>query len=92
VQHAPRRAEGTSRSLRHLSERAVIPASSLLAGYGPGAAGVVASRTDATRAPRGWRVGGGNPGGCAPGGLGWFQYAWTAGRCGDEWRSVDEMR
>jgi hypothetical protein len=69
VQRAPSRVEATSYSLRRLGERAVIPASSLLAGCGPGAAGVAASRTPATRALRGWRVGGGDPGGCGLGAL-----------------------
>ena len=63
MQRTPSRAEATFRSLRHLGERAVVPASSLLDGCGPGAAGVAASRMHAIRAPRGWRVGGGDPGG-----------------------------
>lgn len=76
--------QSTCNAPRAVQKRAVIPASSLLAGCGPGAAGVAASRTHATRAPRGWRVGSGDPGGC---GLGWFQYAWNGWAL---WRSVEE--
>jgi len=50
-----------------------------LAGCGPGAAGVAASRTHAIHAPRGWRVGGGDLGGCGVGGLVGFNMRGTAG-------------
>ena len=76
-------ADPTSRSLRCLGERAVIPTSSHLAGCGSDAARVAAPRTNAIHAPRGWRVGGGDPGGCGVGLVG-FNVCGTAGHCGDE--------